>query len=63
MPNQAQQMMKPAPLTTQPLQGRVAVTTGVSRRAGIGFATAFRLAALGANLLVYSFAPFDADQP
>ncbi len=50
--------------TYQPdLRGRVALVTGVSRRAGIGFATASRLAALGADLLVHSFAPFDADQP
>ncbi len=46
-----------------PLQGRAAVVTGVSRRVGIGFAVASRLAALGADLFVHSFAPFDADQP
>lgn len=46
-----------------PLQGRIAVVTGVSRRVGIGFAVASRLAALGADLFVHSFAPFDADQP
>ena len=46
-----------------PLQGRVAVVTGVSRRVGIGFAVASRLAALGANLFVHSFAVFDAAQP
>jgi 3-oxoacyl-[acyl-carrier protein] reductase len=46
-----------------PLQGRVAVVTGVSRRVGIGFTVASRLAALGADLFVYSFAPFDAEQP
>jgi 3-oxoacyl-[acyl-carrier protein] reductase len=45
------------------LQGRVAVVTGVSRRIGIGFAVARRLAALGADLFVQSFAPFDAEQP
>jgi 3-oxoacyl-[acyl-carrier protein] reductase len=33
-----------------PLRGRVAVVTGVSRRAGIGYATARRLAAYGAVL-------------
>ena len=47
----------------RPLHGRVAVVTGVSRRIGIGFATASRLAALGADLFVQSFAPFDASQP
>ena len=46
-----------------PLLGRVAVVTGVSRRVGIGYAVASRLAALGADLFVHSFAPFDADQP
>lgn len=50
--------------TSQPgLRGRVAVVTGVSRRAGIGFAAASRLAALGADLFVHSFAPFDVAQP
>lgn len=47
---------------TSPLRGRVAVVTGVSRRVGIGFAVAARLAALGADLFVHSFSPFDADQ-
>lgn len=53
------------PTHTHPpdLAGRVAVVTGVSRRKGIGFATASRLAALGADLLIHSFAPFDAAQP
>ena len=45
------------------LHGRVAVVTGVSRRIGIGFATASRLAALGADLFLHSFAPFDSQQP
>ena len=56
-------MMHSTQLNRQDLQGRVAVITGVSRRAGIGFATASRLAALGADLFVHSFAPFDAAQP
>jgi len=46
-----------------PLRGRAALVTGVSRRIGIGFAVASRLAALGADLCVHSFAPFDAQQP
>ena len=33
-----------------PLRGRVAVVTGVSRRAGIGYAIARRLAALGGTM-------------
>jgi len=46
-----------------PLRGRVAVVTGVSRRAGIGYAIARRLAALGASLFLHQFAPHDRDQP
>jgi 3-oxoacyl-[acyl-carrier protein] reductase len=45
------------------LEGRVAVVTGVSRRAGIGFAIARRLRAQGATLFVQSHAPHDAAQP
>jgi len=36
-----------------PLRGRVAVITGVSRRAGIGYAIARRLAAQGASLVLH----------
>lgn len=43
-----------------PLQGRCAVVTGVSRRAGIGFAVARRLLGLGARVLVQSWQPYDA---
>jgi len=46
-----------------PLRGRVAVVTGVSRRVGIGYAIARRLAALGASLFLHQFAPHDRDQP
>ncbi|WP_028281416.1 SDR family oxidoreductase [Arthrobacter sp. H5] len=46
-----------------PLAGRVAVITGVSRRKGIGFAIAGRLAAMGASLFVQHYAPHDAEQP
>ncbi len=45
-----------------PLRGRVALVTGVSRRAGIGYATARRLAALGASLFLHHYAPHDRDQ-
>ena len=41
------------------LAGRVAVVTGVSRKNGIGFAIAKRLASMGADLFVHSFAPYD----
>jgi len=46
-----------------PLRGRVAVVTGVSRRSGIGYAIARRLAALGASLFLHHYAPHDRDQP
>ena len=49
--------------TDQPLAGRVAIVTGVSRRVGIGLAVARRLAALGADLLVTSWTAHDRDQP
>jgi 3-oxoacyl-[acyl-carrier protein] reductase len=46
-----------------PLRGRVALVTGVSRRVGIGYATARRLAALGASLFLHHYAPHDRNQP
>ena len=46
-----------------PLRGRAALVTGVSRRAGIGYAVARRLAALGASLFLQQYAPHDRDQP
>ena len=46
-----------------PLRGRVALVTGVSRRAGIGYVVARRLAALGASLFLHHYAPHDRDQP
>ncbi|WP_285481882.1 SDR family oxidoreductase [Amycolatopsis sp. NBRC 101858] len=45
------------------LEGRVAVVTGVSRRAGIGFAVAREMLAAGASVLVHSWSPHDAEQP
>jgi 3-oxoacyl-[acyl-carrier protein] reductase len=39
------------------------VVTGVSRRAGIGYAIARRLAAMGASLVLHHYAPHDRDQP
>ena len=41
----------------------IVVVTGVSRRAGIGFAIARRLLHDGAKVLVHSFSPHDAGQP
>lgn len=49
--------------STDPLSGRVAVVTGVSRRRGIGYAVAHRLARLGAGLVVQHWRPHDAAQP
>ncbi len=46
-----------------PLADRVAVVTGVSRRAGIGFAIARELLAAGARVLVQSWTRHDAGQP
>src|SRR6476469_2207289 len=46
-----------------PLSGRTAVVTGVSRRRGIGYAVARRLAAMGANLLVQPHQAHAEDQP
>ena len=46
-----------------PLRGRVAMVTGVSRRAGIGYAIARRLAGLGASLFLHHYTPHDRDQP
>lgn len=39
--------------TDLPLDGRVALVTGVSRRRGIGFAVARRLAEMGASLALH----------
>ena len=45
------------------LNGRVALITGASRRAGIGFAIARRLRAAGAAVFLQSYRPHDAAQP
>jgi 3-oxoacyl-[acyl-carrier protein] reductase len=46
-----------------PLVGRVVIVTGVSRRSGIGYAVACRLAAYGASLLCHHFEEHDDAQP
>jgi 3-oxoacyl-[acyl-carrier protein] reductase len=46
-----------------PLAGRGALVTGVSRRAGIGYAIVRELRALGADVFVQGFMPHDAGQP
>lgn len=49
------------PLALKPdaLRGRVALVTGVSRRIGIGYAIATRLAEAGASLMVQGYAAYD----
>lgn len=59
--------MRPTPVTDLsrdplPLQGRNVLVTGVSRRAGIGYATACRMAAYGASVFCHHFAPHDREQ-
>jgi len=46
-----------------PLRGRGALVTGASRRGGIGYAVARRLAALGAGVVLHHFVPHDREQP
>ena len=43
--------------------GKVSVVTGVSRRAGIGFAIAQRLLADGLSVLIHSWTAHDVEQP
>lgn len=50
-------------MTDQSMRGRVALVTGVSRRQGIGFAIAARLAARGADLFLTHHRPHDEGQP
>lgn len=45
------------------MQGRTVVVTGVSRRRGIGFAIASRLARAGADVFVQHWSPHDVEQP
>lgn len=48
---------------TPPLTSQSALVTGVSRRRGIGFAVACRLAALGASVFVQHYRPHDLNLP
>ena len=45
------------------LRGRNALVTGVSRRAGIGYAVARRLLDAGASVFIQGWSPHDAAQP
>jgi 3-oxoacyl-[acyl-carrier protein] reductase len=49
-------------VTVEPLTGRVALVTGVSRRAGIGFAITRRLLVAGARVFAQGWTPHDATQ-
>ena len=49
--------------STAALAGRTFIVTGVSRRRGIGYAVASRLAGMGANLFLHHYVPHDAGQP
>lgn len=46
-----------------PLHGKTALVTGVSRRRGIGFAVASKLASLGAHVVIHHHRPHDLDLP
>lgn len=46
-----------------PLNGQTALVTGVSRRKGIGFATAARFLELGASVFIQHYSPHDLEQP
>lgn len=46
-----------------PLHGKTALITGVSRRRGIGFAVATKLASLGADVVIHHHRPHDLDLP
>ena len=47
----------------RPLDGRVALVTGASRRVAIGAALARRLVADGARVLIHSWSPHDEERP
>src|SRR5213593_2362314 len=45
----------------RPLEGRVALVTGVGRRAGIGYAIARRLLESGASVLAHAWTRYDVE--
>lgn len=45
-----------------PLAGRTALVTGISRRRGIGYAVARKLASLGANIVIQHYQRHDDGQ-
>lgn len=49
--------------SAKPLEGRVVLVTGVSRRIAIGAGVAHRLVADGAAVLMHSWSAHDAEQP
>ena len=50
-------------ISTLPLKKRVALVTGVSRLQSIGFAVVLRLASMGADLFIHSYAAYDSTLP
>lgn len=50
-------------MSTGRLAGRIALVTGVSRRAGIGYAVAERLQRLGASVFASGWSDHDAEMP
>lgn len=59
-PHPAPEELRRDPL---PLRGRTALVTGASRRGGIGYAVARRLAAYGASVYLHHHVPHDAAMP
>lgn len=60
LPSPTAQDLRRDPL---PLRGRTALVTGASRRGGIGYAVARRLAAYGASVYLHHHVPHDAAMP
>ncbi|SDK21054.1 SDR family oxidoreductase [Streptomyces indicus] len=60
LPHPTPEQLRRDPL---PLRGRTALVTGASRRGGIGFAVARRLAAYGASVYLHHHVPHDDAMP